>query len=499
MYAKNSDNLENVEYVQGERGYAFRESASRRKGLTLPLLTVIHVLINAVFALAVTYLLSKYHKDLSQVKGKKYQVVASIYWSVVFLCFVGAAVIIAGNVYLYYALTLIDNESKEALGFRLTNDITVAILVLIEFIASVFTPLDPDFFIPHLIRRTLCCNQCCSCCGSQTGRRFLRRAILSVAMWIIILLLQLVVASILPLAIVVIRNPVPSLGFISIMVAMFFCLVVFVAYFLNAFEGDYIATHQLSKEERRRSSISLETLRRSPSVAGDWAHNKVVLIAQAFIFLVIFGIVSLAIVIYLNFVRAGANANTVGGLFFSLVPSAILGGITWAAKRHLFREFEEEIDETSDSGEEEVKQSLIQIGQFSIGSKTHRKTFKNKTNTNSTVQLLSDTSSERGTQNDHQQSATIIEIDMAGPHCDKANGGGQEEKNEQMLEKTEVGKENEAKRIGVKEDGDAEIDMCSPPTNESNDYPDVDTSQRKHTRFATDELSVFVVPNSSHD
>ena len=172
-------------------------------------------------------------------------------------------------------------------------------------------------------------------------------------MWIIILLLQLVIASILPVAIVVVRNPVPSLAFISIMVAMFFCMVVFVAYFLNAFEGDYIATHKLSKEERRKSSISLETLRRNPDVASEWARSKLVLIAQAFIFLVIFGIVSLVIIIYLNFVRAGANANTVGGLFFSLVPSAILGGITWAAKRHLFREFEEEGKEMEKDEEEE--------------------------------------------------------------------------------------------------------------------------------------------------
>ena len=484
-----------MEYVQGERGFAFRESASRRKGLTLPLLTVIHVLINTVFALAVTYLLSKYHKDLSQVKGKKYQVVASIYWSVVFLCFVGVVVIVAGNVYLYYALTLIDNESKEALGFRLTSDITVAILVLIEFIASVFTPIDPNFFIPHLIRHTLCCNQCCSCCGSQTGRRFLRRAILSVAMWIIILLLQLVMASILPFAIVVVRNPVPSLAFFSILVAMFFCLVVFVAYFLNAFEGNYIATHKLSKEERRRSSISLEALRRSPSVAGDMARNKLVLIAQAFIFLVIFGIVSLVIIIYLNFVRAGANANTVGGLFFSLVPSAILGGITWAAKRHLFREFEEEVNETSDSSEEEVKQSLIQIGQFSIGSKTRRsfrKTSKKK-NTSS-IQILPVTSNEHSTctQNNHQLPATTIDIDMPGSDSDTASGEDQEKKQEQMI----VGKEDEKRRIGVKEDKDAKINMCSPPTKESHD---VGTSQKKHISFATDELSVFVVPNSSHD
>ena len=208
-------------------------------------------------------------------------------------------------------------------------------LAIIEFIASIFTPIDPSLFIPHLIRRTLCCNQCCSCCSSHTGRRCLRRAILSVAMWIIILLLQLIMASTLPFAIVAMRNLVPSLAFLSIMIAMFFCLVLFVAYFLNTFEGDYIANHKLSKEERKKSSLRFDTLRRSPSVVGSWAHNKLVLIAQAFILMVIFGIVSLAIIIYLNFVRVGTNANSMTGLFFSLFPSVALRGIAWAAKRHL--------------------------------------------------------------------------------------------------------------------------------------------------------------------
>ena len=143
--------------------------------------------------------------------------------------------------------------------------------ITVEFIASIFTPIDPSFFIPHLIWRTLCCNQCCSCCGSHTGQRCLRRAILSVAMWIIILLLQLIMASTLPFAIVAMRNPVPSLAFLSIMIAMFFCLVVL----LNTFEGDYIAHHKLSKEERRKSSLRFDTLR-SPSVVRSWARDKLV-------------------------------------------------------------------------------------------------------------------------------------------------------------------------------------------------------------------------------
>ena len=245
---------------------------------------------------------------------------------------------------------------------------------------------------------------------------------------------------------------------------MFFCLVVFVAYFLNAFEGDHIAHHKISKEERRKSSLRFDTLRRNPSVVGSWARNKLVLITQAFIFLVIFSIVSLAIIIYLNFVRAGANANSVTGLVFSLFPSVALGGIAWVVKRHLFREFEEEEQEASDNSEEEVKQSLIQIGKFSIGSKTRRsfrKTLKKKVNTNSAMQLLPDTASEHSTENMHQLPDTIIEIDRPGLATDTAS------------DRPEVRKEDEEKRSGVELEGDATISL---PTNGSNDSPGTDTA-----------------------
>ena len=225
-------------------------SNERKQGSTLQLLTVINILLNTVFALAATYLLSKYHRDLSEVKGKRYNVVASMYWAVVFLCFVGCVVIVAGNGYLYYALESFGVWTQDVFVYHIANDVTVCVLAVIELAALIGTSHDPTFFIPHLIRRTLCCNQCCYCCGSQSRRHILRKAILSVAMWIIILFLQLVISSLLPSAVVVILDPVTSLAFLSIMVSLFFSMVVFIAYFLNAVEGNYISVHKLNKEER---------------------------------------------------------------------------------------------------------------------------------------------------------------------------------------------------------------------------------------------------------
>ena len=428
LYAMNSDNLENVEYTQEGRGFAFREDGNRQRGLTVPFLTIIHILINVVFALSVTYFLHKYHGELNQVKGKQYQLVASMYWSVVFLCLIGAVVIITGNCYLYYALLFIDDQSLGVFGFRIVSDITVAIIVAVEFLVAMVTPHDPGFFIPHLIRRTLCCNQWCHCCGSHTGLKILRRFILGIAMWVIMVFLQLVVASLLPLAVVIITNPVPTLAYVSIMVALFFCLVVFVAYFLNAFEGNYISRHRLTREERHKSSIGLSTFARDASLAGNWIRDKLILVTQAFVFLVIFVIVALVVILYLNFVRAGANTNTAGGLFFSLIPSALLGGIAWAAKKHLFKELEEEEEEGKKEGKgaakkgEEVEETVFKIGGISWQRRSTRRRRKEP------VIVLSN-----GAASDNVEiyQDTVIEME---PQEDNTQAGDskEEERNEDM-------------------------------------------------------------------
>ena len=327
------------------------------------MLIIIHVLFNAVFMLAATFFAFKYHTTLYEVQGRKYQVIASMYWSVVLFSFIASSAIIAGNVYLYIAFRIFQDQSQDAFAFRLISDITAVALILIGLLVSFFTPHNPDFYIPYLIRRILCCNFC-SCCSTKGFQNFLRRLIHSIAMWIILIFLQLVISSVLPFAIVCVRNPVPSLAFLSLMAAMFGCLVVFGAYFINVFEGEYIATHR--NQNRRRSIATLSVQIR--------ARSKLALIANAFIFLVILCITTLVIIIYLDFVRAGADANSTGGLFFSLVPTVILSGITWAAKRSLFKEFEDDKPAMGDVDQEE-EVSLLKIGGFSIGAR-NRKSFR---------------------------------------------------------------------------------------------------------------------------
>ena len=326
-------------------------------------------------------MLFTYNSEFSQVKGKRYQIVASMYWSVVIMCFVGAVIIIAGNGYLYYALILLDDESLSVFGFRIASDSTIAILAIIQFIVAMLTPHDPEFFIPQLLRRVLSCNQCCRGCGSQTRLNLLHRFILGCAMWIIIVFLQLLISTLIPLAAVVCTNPVPSLAFVSIVISLFCCMVVFVAYFLNAFEGNYIARHRLSPEERRKFDSA-----HSLGEAGITPQRRMFLIAQGLIFIVIFVIVVLVVILYLNFVRAGANTNTVGGFFFSIVPSAALGLITWAAKKHLFKELEEEEEEEGEGEGEKngggdknvVKDDEIKVGGFTLNRGQWRPSVKKR-------------------------------------------------------------------------------------------------------------------------
>jgi len=212
------------------------------------MLIIIHVLFNTAFMLTATFFAFKYYTTLYEVQGKKYEVIASMYWSVVLFSFIASLAIIAGNVYLYLALGIFQDQSQDAFAVRLISDITTLVLIIMGIFVSLFTPHNPDFYIPFLIRRILCCSVC-SCCCPKGFQNFLRRLIHSIAMWIILMFLQLVISSVLPLAIVCVRNPVPSLAFISLMAAMFGCLVVFGAYFINVFEGEYIAITEKKTDE----------------------------------------------------------------------------------------------------------------------------------------------------------------------------------------------------------------------------------------------------------
>ena len=370
LYAQNSDNLhlEEVELSHEARGFAFRVGRDRSRYSSI-LLNIINVLMNVVFALAVTYFLQKYQNYLKELQcGKKYQLVASIYWSIVFLCFISAIVIIAGNCYLYSCLLMLDDAYIIPFPFRVVSDVTVAILAIGELVASVRTKHDTKFFIPYAIRAILWCFRCY---GSEDWFNTLRHIALSVAMWIVILFLQLLVSSIIPLVVVTIINPVPSLAFVAISTTLFFCLVIFVAYIMNAVEGNYILNHSKHRfhEGQQCDSSLWERFRQEWSAAPS---ERLLLFVQAIGFLLISIIFVLGVLLYLVFVRAGGDTNNISGLIVSFVPSAILAAITWAAKKHLFKELEEEEEEGEEEESETVAKGSKENRIFQISSLSFR-------------------------------------------------------------------------------------------------------------------------------
>ena len=129
VYAKYSEDVQNVEYEQEDRGFAWYERSDRERRI-FHMLIVIHVLFNAIFMLAATFLAFKYHTTLYEVQGKTYQAIASMYWSVVFFSFVASLAIIAGNAYLYIAFRIFQDQSQDAFVFRLISDVTTLVLII---------------------------------------------------------------------------------------------------------------------------------------------------------------------------------------------------------------------------------------------------------------------------------------------------------------------------------------------------------------------------------
>ena len=188
---------------------------------------------------------------------------------------------------------------------------------------------------------------------------------------------------------------------------------------------------------------------------GNWAQEKVILLAQAFVFLVIFVIVAMVVILYLNFVRAGANTNTVGGLFFSLVPSVVLGAITWAAKKHLFKELEEEIEaekeENEEKEEDQEDRALLQIGGLSFQPRRRRSTKRKKTTirTPSSANMADGFSAQNGSVSD-----TVIEVDVT---TQREGENTELEPVAEDQEETEFGDRDEAAEVQEEKKGEEKL------------------------------------------
>ena len=280
-------------------------------GLLLPVLTGMHILMMTAIALIIMRFIVIYSKETLAKSSNSPAV--SLYWSNVFMSTVAALAIIFGNLSLYgIGISFIKQTSSRAFTFRVLSDITTGVLILLEAVAAILTPkCTCSVHIPTLITHLVCCNRCCNYCATKSRAKKLSWFVQTLALWVQMVFLQLAAASIIPVIVVCLRNPTPSIAFATLMAAVYFCLVVFIAHFLQLMRGG-------KETETSRVTFSL--------------------LLQAFAFLVFLGIIACVVVVYLRFVQAGSGTSSITGLVLSLIPTVGISAVSWFAKKELLSE-----------------------------------------------------------------------------------------------------------------------------------------------------------------
>ena len=232
----------------------------------------------------------------------------SIYCSSVFMSTVAALVILFGNINLYgvgTGISFIQQSSPRAFAFRITGDVATGVLILLELVAAIVTPKGT--------------GKVQNSSATKNLAKKLSWFVQTLALWVQMVFLQLAAASILPVLVVCLRNPTPSIAFATLMAAIYFCLVIFIAHFIQIIRG-----------------------------GTDQSYEVIFsFLLQAFAFLVFLGIVACIIIVYLRFVQAGSFTSSTAGIVLSLIPTVGISAVSGFSKKQLLSEEEEREDETS--------------------------------------------------------------------------------------------------------------------------------------------------------
>lgn len=320
LYARDRGAIDRFD--EDDRGYPVRigdtadvidSDAPLEAGLLLPVLTGMHVLMMIATGLIIMRVIITYSKETLTKSSNSPAV--SLYWSNVFMSAVAALVLILGNIILYDVgidISFIIQSSSRAFTFRIVSDITTGALILLEAAAAILTPkCTCSVHIPTLITHLVCCNRCCNYCATKSRAKKLSWFVQTLALWVQMVFLQLAAASIIPVVVVCLRNPTPSIAFATLMAAVYFCLVVFIAHFLQLMRGE---------KDSRNSRVTFS------------------LLIQGFVFLVFLGIVACVVVVYLRFVQAGSGTSSAAGVFLSLIPTIGISAVSWFGKKQLLSE-----------------------------------------------------------------------------------------------------------------------------------------------------------------
>ena len=350
LYARNRGGID--QFDEEDRGYPVRigaiadinnSDAPLEAGLLLPVLTVVHILLIIIIALIVMRFITAYSKETLTSNPKSPAI--SIYWANVFMSVFAAIGIVSGNLFLYLAETaFIEDRSSRAFAFQVTSDVTTTVLVVLELVAAIITPkCTCSVHIPVPITHVLCCYRCCNRCATKNRAKKLSWFVQTLALWVQMVFLQLAAAAIVPVILVCLRNPTPTIAFATLMAAVYFCLVIFIAHFIQLMRGG---------KDTQSSSLTFS------------------LLLQAAAFLVFLGIVACVVVVYLRFVQAGSGSSSVTGVVLSLIPTIGIAAVSWFAKKQLLSEETE--DEASNGNSDSQTGIAKYVARF-------RKTISGKT------------------------------------------------------------------------------------------------------------------------
>ena len=155
--------------------------------------------------------------------------------------------------------------------------------------------------IPTKTANVTCCCCCCCCCSRNTKSI----AVQIITLWNILIFVQAIVTSTIPLFFLIILHPAKTLSILSVTVSTFFFLVI-------------IAAHLFSIG---RSFV--------------WKSCS-----NALVTLLLSGIVIIFIVVYIGCLNYGVQTKGISGFLVSLLPSACLSVIGWFIKRKFLKQAE---------------------------------------------------------------------------------------------------------------------------------------------------------------
>ena len=424
-----------------------------------------HVLMITAIALIIMRFVITYSKETLTKSSNSPAV--SLYWSNVFMSAVAALVLILGNIILYDVginISFIIQSSSRAFTFRIVSDITTGVLILLEAAAAILTPkCTCSVHIPTLITHLVCCNRCCNYCATKSRAKKLSWFVQTLALWVQMVFLQLAAASIIPVIVVCLRNPTPSIAFATLMAAVYFCLVVFMAHFFQLIRGE---------KDSRNSRVTFS------------------LLLQAFVFLVFLGIVACVVVVYLRFVQAGSGTSSVTGVFLSLIPTIGIAGVSWFGKKQLLSE---------EKGEYEIdKENVNDDSQTGISKYTEQiiKTISGRTNSTKQPRASIPNLECHDCEKDSEKVSLSFYKKQRFSAANLLSADGTESLNSDGTKKV-----SNSTEVGEQLDNDAETEKVSPSTESGvpNEQSDIDAeSHDTETVSLNIEPSVTATPHSAN-